>query len=242
LWEGRERVTGRNKEANRGEVRETVERVKGGDREAFDQLWVHYEKRLELWCRHQMSPLLQRYNPIEEVLQETFLRAFLALKKGAFKWRDSLKCPLRDEVCLFCWLTRIAEHVIVDASRRLPREVEGIRLDDFSDGTPSPEKLHRREARFRRLKEALDRLSPPRRKVVMLMKVMGLSRKEVALALGRSPGAISVVLYRALSQLKEFFGITSSFSLPRWSLEDGGESKEKPEEENGQGKAAGKKS
>ncbi len=84
----------------------------------------------------------------------------------------------------------------------------------------SPGQVVRREERFERLKEALRHATPDYRKVVFQVCLQNMAIKDVAAAMGRSLGAVSMLLFRALRQIKESFGMTESLSLPGHSLED----------------------
>ena len=80
----------------------------------------------------------------------------------------------------------------------------------------------RREERLSRLQEALEALSPEHREVIRLARFEGLPLREVARRMGRSPGAVRQLLWRALQALKASFGDTESLHLPERGLEDGG--------------------
>jgi RNA polymerase sigma factor (sigma-70 family) len=73
----------------------------------------------------------------------------------------------------------------------------------------------RRRERSARLEEAIASLTPDHRRVVELCRIEGLAVKEVAERMGRSPNAVSMLLLRALRELKTRFGRTESLTLPR---------------------------
>ncbi|MBI4583032.1 MAG: hypothetical protein HY717_03265 [Planctomycetes bacterium] len=49
----------------------------------------------------------------------------------------------------------------------------------------------------------------------------GLRIQEIAARMKRSPNAVSHLLSRALTELKEAFGDTESLNLPPWRLDEG---------------------
>jgi RNA polymerase sigma factor (sigma-70 family) len=64
------------------------------------------------------------------------------------------------------------------------------------------------------LQRALESLSPDHREVILLARVEGLSMKEIAERLHRSPNAVVQLLWRALKKLRDAFGETESLHLP----------------------------
>lgn len=65
--------------------------------------------------------------------------------------------------------------------------------------TPSQQAAAREE--LERVEAAFDRLSEPHRQVIVMAKVMGMSRAEIGAELGRSELAVRTLLSRALAQL-----------------------------------------
>jgi len=60
--------------------------------------------------------------------------------------------------------------------------------------------------------------------VIRLARFEGLSLKEIAGRMGRTPGAVAQLLARALRKLRATFGETESYHLPAQSLyEEGGD-------------------
>ena len=79
-----------------------------------------------------------------------------------------------------------------------------------------------RGERVDRLKAAMHRLSADHREVIHLARIQKLPFKEIATRMNRSPGAVKVLLLRALRELKRSFGETESLHLPDRSLGLGG--------------------
>ena len=71
-----------------------------------------------------------------------------------------------------------------------------------------------------RLETALAGLRPDYREVIILARIREPPIKEIARTTGRTPEAVSMLLLRALRQLKKYFGNTDSFTLPAWSLDE----------------------
>ena len=79
----------------------------------------------------------------------------------------------------------------------------------------------RRKERFDRLQEALKKLSPDHRQVILLARIEGLPMAQIAERMNRSPKAVHQLLWRALQNLRTTFGETESFRLPDLRLRDG---------------------
>ena len=85
---------------------------------------------------------------------------------------------------------------------------------DLPGGRSSPSRHLRREERFERLEDALTRLSPEHREVIVLARIERVRIKEIAKRMQRSPDAVKQLLVRALRKLRETFGDTESLHLP----------------------------
>jgi RNA polymerase sigma-70 factor (ECF subfamily) len=193
-----------------------------GDREAFDRLARENEAPLRSQIDFHLGAGLRSRVEIDDLLQETLLRAFRSM--GQFEGETP--------AALRTWLAGIAHHAVVDCARRLTakktdyrREVAlpaepgsslgGGRLSTLPSPSPSPSRLLRREERLDRLLGAVQTLSPDHRQVILLTLVERLPPSELARRMARSEKAVSMLLLRAMRALRESFGDTSSLSLPR---------------------------
>lgn len=189
-----------------------VARAQAGDRQAFDELAASEREPLERRVRRAMGTVLARTVEVEDVLQETYLRAFRSLDRLEWHGRASL----------LGWLERIAEHVVLDLARHRQRApfIE-LPVEPPADGL-APSTEMRRAERFDRLRRALESLPPDDRQVIRLARLEGLPLGEVAARMNRSANAVSHLLHRALERLRDVFGETESFHLPDRSLEEEG--------------------
>lgn len=201
-----------------------IRRARQGDRAAFDRLAADNEGALRVLIALELGRELQGRVEVDDILQETLLRAFRSLPQ--FHGRTAAE--------LRGWLARIAHHAVIDGARRLTarkadcrREVSLV-VEEISGGGEQPPRLRepispvtppsgnlRRLERLERLQEAIGTLSPDHREVVRLTFIDRLPAREVARRLGRSDKALSMLLLRALRSLREVFGGTSSLTLPR---------------------------
>jgi RNA polymerase sigma-70 factor (ECF subfamily) len=186
-----------------------IERIKKGDQEAFSPLIEKYRSRLAVWVHYRMSPNLRRMIEVDDILQETLLRAFKEFEHFQYRAPGGF----------MRWLMLIAEHVIADTARyhgREKRHAEMVRLRSESNPQgPEPADnrtpsllLHERE-KLQNLIRKLDWLPDHYREVILLSKVEGRSTPEMAEILGKTREATALLLHRAL---KEFRRIQASGS------------------------------
>lgn len=180
------------------EETQLVNRAKGGDLSAFNQLVNRYENKIFRLARH----ILQNQEDAEDVLQEVFLKAYTHL--AGFEGNSKF----------YTWLVRIAvnESLMKLRKRKTGKEVS---LDEPIE-TPNdemvrevavwertPEQDYSREELRRLLDEAIESLPAIYRAVFILRDVDELSTEETADALGLSIPAVKSRLLRARLQLRE---------------------------------------
>jgi len=188
--------------------------AKGGSREAFEGLIEGPRRRLLGWIDSRIQARLRRDLDPDDVLQETFLKAFQSLQ--SIEWQG--------EAAFLAWLRGIAENHIRSQARKFLR-IEKVELrPELPASSPTPQKrLHRME-RFDRLKDALDSLPADYRQAIVLARIEGLPVRQIAERLGRTEGATMQLLSRALKRLRETIEPdTGSLRLPMRSLDETGE-------------------
>jgi len=196
-------------EKENGRIKALVEEAQRGGAKAFEALSAMHQTRF----RGLVIDLLGRSRPdiaVDDVIQESFLRAFRHIRSFSFRGEDSF---LR-------WLGGIAGNVIHEIEKIRRKEQHFDLAMDRPNDDPSQEMVLRRKERMNRLRDALGGLSPEHRQVLLLSRIEGLSLKEVGRRMGRSHGAVRQLLWRAVQKLKERFGDTESFHLPREPLDD----------------------
>ncbi len=178
--------------------------ARAGDRDALETLIRRYEKQLRSRLRSRIGARLRHKLTLEDVFQETLSKALVSLETFEYGGEDSL---LR-------WLCSIGERVILKAAEDDRKKPLITLRHEIEARQTSPSKAMRQEERFDRLKGAIQNLGPDQREVVMLARVEGMPIKEIAARTGKSPAAVSMLLSRALTKLRETFGDTESLSLP----------------------------
>ena len=145
---------------------------------------------------------------MDDLLQESFVRAFRSLERFEWQGDDSF----------FRWLCGIAKRALAQAiQEQRTGHGTGNHISVAGRG-PTQAKISRRVERFERLEEALQSLTPEYREVLLLSRVEGLKTKEIAARMKRSPNAVSHLIARALAELKARFGDTESLHLPQRPL------------------------
>lgn len=138
-------------------------------------------------------------NEAEDLVQETFLRAFRAFDR--FELREYGAKP---------WLFKILHHVFCTRWSRAVREptlLQDVDFDDFAaelEREPLPQLAAGQidwEGFDEELKAAVDKLSPEYRSVLLLWSLGDLSYKEIASVLGCAIGTVMSRLYRARQTL-----------------------------------------
>lgn len=165
-----------------------VDRVRAGDTALFEVLMRRYNQRLYRIAR----AILHSDAEVEDVMQETYLRAYSHLDQFAGRARFAT------------WLTRIAVNEAAARARRAPIPV-GIPLVYEIEPQPSDENPEQTAARGEAqalLDRAIEALSPDDRAVFVLREVEELSTTETAEALGVNEAVIRMRLFRARTRLR----------------------------------------
>lgn len=123
----------------------------------------------------------------QDVAQETFITAQRALKN--FRGDSSLRT----------WLLGIAHNECRRLSRTRRLEAPAIELQEAKDDAPFEQMIVDRQA----LSEALNKLSPEHREVVLLHEVEGLSYDEAAIVIGVPAGTVKSRLHHAFLNLRK---------------------------------------
>jgi RNA polymerase sigma-70 factor, ECF subfamily len=129
---------------------------------------------------------------VEEVVQDTFVRAFASL--DGFRGESSLRT----------WLFTIARRLVLDrrrAARRRGEQVE-VQENDVATEYDSLDGVVADETQ-RRLQAALAKLSPTQREVFVLRVSEGMSYAEIAETVGTTEGAARVHYHNAMRTIKE---------------------------------------
>jgi RNA polymerase sigma-70 factor, ECF subfamily len=175
-----------------------VTRARADDAEAFNDLVRRYERKIYRLAKN----ITQHDEDAEDVLQETFLKAFEHL--GDFQGNSKF----------YTWLVRIAvnESLMKLRKRKTDRTVPLDEPVDTGEETvvreiavwdEDPEQKYSQEELGQILNEAVQSLKPAFRTVFVLRDIEELSTEETAQTLNISVPAVKSRLLRARLQLRE---------------------------------------
>lgn len=159
--------------------------TRAGLEPAFEEILGRYRGQLLRSCRR----LLGEQHLAEDALQETFLNAYRALRRGD-KPRE-----------LRPWLHRIAYHAALDALRRRVESEEALPAE--VGASEDPHHALERHQSISALLEAVKELPERQREVILLRELEGRTYEEIAAELGVSGGAVGQLLRRARAALRE---------------------------------------
>ncbi|MDF1838241.1 MAG: sigma-70 family RNA polymerase sigma factor [Planctomycetota bacterium] len=179
-----------------------------GDEEAFTQLVAAYSTRLRWLIKLRINPALRARVSAEDVLQDAMVAASQYIQD----------LVIRDEAAFWSWLCRVVEHRLVDlhrmhvhsAKRDVRRErrpntrADGQEESAFDWEDPdqsSPSERIRGVEQREALEAALAQLPQAQSDVIVLRILEGLSTTETAEIMGRTPGALSVLLHKSVKRL-----------------------------------------
>jgi RNA polymerase sigma-70 factor (ECF subfamily) len=175
-----------------------VARAQAGDQAAFTTLVDHYQRKIYRIGKN----ITQNNEDAEDVLQETFLKAYEHL--GGFQGNSKF----------YTWIVRIAVNEALMKLRKRKGD-RFVSLDEpietgeeevkreIAVWDDNPEQRYSREEMQHILDEAVDGLKPDFRTVFVLRDIEELSTEETAEALGISVPAVKSRLLRARLALRE---------------------------------------
>lgn len=194
---------------NAPDTDELLRRCAAGDSAARNQLLNRHRDRLKRTVEARLDPRLRARVDSSDVVQD-------ALVEANGKMDDYLR---ERPIPFYSWLRQIALQRMTklhEHHKSLKRDVqreqgqatgwlggsEGALAQLMADSGMGPCEHLLREERRRRVREALERLSPSDREVLALRHLDHLSPAEVAVVLGISEGAVKMRHARALIRLQ----------------------------------------
>lgn len=180
---------GKGKSNGQGEHedRELVKNAKQ-DHEAFDKLYAKYLKKVYTYIYYRVGSVEEA----EDLTSNVFLQAFIHLDRYEYQG-----------VSFSAWLLRIAHNMVANWYRDNSNR-QWVDLDDWKEMASAEElpgeNLEREEDR-ERVKLAVSRLPAEKQQVLILRFAEGMKHKEIAEVVGKSPGAVKVLVHRSLSSV-----------------------------------------
>jgi len=167
---------------------ELIDRWKRGDTAAATAIVCRYSDALARFAVN-----LGERNDIEELVQDTFVRAFGSMHS------------FRGDSALRTWLFTIERRLVLDRRRAAKRAPEVVEVTDSSAAMEftALDSMVAAETE-QQVREAIGSLSPTQREVFTLRVSEGLSYKDIARIVGSTEGAARVHYHNAMRAVKEF--------------------------------------
>jgi RNA polymerase sigma-70 factor (ECF subfamily) len=169
-----------------------IDKIRNGEKEMYGLIVRKYNQRLYRVAR----AIVRNEAEVEDILQDTYLKVYLALPKFERRSRFST------------WITKILINNANESLRKKSKE----KVKDISHNMAEPkaaEKNHSLETEFSNkelkliLEEAIDRLPNNLRMVYIMREVEGLNVSETSECLGISEENVKTRLHRARTFLKD---------------------------------------
>lgn len=167
-----------------------LERCRAQDPMAFRAFVVRHERMVFALLSRMLGP--QRRTEVEDLAQETFVRAYRAFPDF------DLRGPAKPST----WLLTIATRLVLDARKKKQLDKTPIEDDVPSPTASTPElSLERREL-GEAIEEAASQLPEDQRAALVLAEMHGLSILEIAAALGVPENTAKTRLFRAREKMR----------------------------------------
>ncbi len=177
--------------------RALVERVREGDKRAFDLLVRKYQYRI----RKLVSRFVKNISEQEDIVQESFIKAYRAIGK------------FRGESTFYTWLYRITVNVsknYLSSSVRHP-SLQGSDIDNLSYGqagehlieTNTPERILENDELAAAIRKAVNNLSDELREAILLREMDGLSYEDIAFVMRCPVGTVRSRIFRARETIEK---------------------------------------
>ena len=183
---------------NRISEKEIIERVLGGDANAFEELVLRYEKTVYSLAVRMVSDR----EDAADMTQEAFIKAYNSLSSFRGDSRFSV------------WLYRITTNVCLDFLRSKSRrpqlsltvvdDDDGDVQLDIPDPAADPEDQLMKRLGMQSLSEGLKLLPDKQRQILVMRELGGMSYAEIGAALSLEEGTVKSRIFRARKRLCTF--------------------------------------
>lgn len=200
---------------------ELVAKIAAGDLNAFEELYHKYKTPL-----YRTAIAITRDAGVaEEVLQDTFLRAYRSLRGETKAARERMAAaeagePQPTYASLALWLHRIAVNQSYTHAQRLHRhhswahsldaltEIGDLIEQLWTDPRRSPEKMAERRELAEAIHRAIETLDDKQRAVIVLFYLHEFSIAEIAYILNLPAGTVKSRLHYAIKRLRKHLTLT----------------------------------
>lgn len=171
---------------NPSELNDLVQKAVKGDDTAFGRIYDIYFEKVYRFIFYRVN----HKQAAEDLVSETFIRAFNRVSEihetGAFTG----------------WIFQIARNLVIDYYRSREQTVNLDELENFLEYEDNLVDRANLAVQQKSFLEALKKLPASQQVVIKLKFIDNLENSEIAQILNKSEGAIRVIQYRAIAELK----------------------------------------
>ena len=177
------------------ESTDLISRIQAGDSAAFREIYDEHR----LFVFRFIYAMVREQDVAEELTQETFVRAFTAIKS------------MRNESTIVTWLGGIARNVCRTSFRGNAQNKANVMIDDsavlaIESREKPPDRVLLDGELNRVIDTALGRLPEDRRLIFVLKVLEQLSYEEISEILGHSIGKLKTDVHRARLEMRQSIG------------------------------------
>lgn len=171
-----------------------------GDKQAFEEIVKEYQNRIYTLCYRYTN----NQEDAKDLAQESFIKVYRNISK--FEGRSSFNT----------WIYQVAGNTCKDYLRKIKDKTEfSIEEEVFSNGESftldilkdenTPDVQYEEKEKLALLKEAINKLNPEYKMVILMREFQDLSYEEIAKETSTSIGTVKSRLSRGRKMLKEIF-------------------------------------
>ncbi len=158
------------------------------EREAFEALYLKYLKKVYTYIYYRVGNV----DDAEDITESVFLHALIHLDR----YQDR-------GIPFSAWLLRIAHNLVANwhRSSKSRRSVDLDSAEPLHDPSPTPEERLESAEEREELLEVLKNLPEERQQALILRFAEGMKHREIGEVMGKSAGAVKVLVHRSLISL-----------------------------------------
>ena len=169
-----------------------LERAQAGDRSAAMILIERAAPSVRRWAHGKLPPSVRNDADTEDIVQDAVLRTLKSIERFKHRTVGGMQAYLRTSV-----INRIRDLIRASARRGIGEEF----TDETSDSSPSPLEAAIMREKLDAFLEALQRLKPADRQLIVWRVELGYSVDEIATRLSKSKAAAGMSVTRAMARL-----------------------------------------
>lgn len=154
------------------------------DADILEEIYQRYSRELFLY----LYAILRDTSAAEDILQDTFLKAFLALDKSHPNFR--------------AWLYKVGKNECLNYLKRQKKLVPEADMEYIHETFSPLDEILQKELNHILLK-SLMKLPTLSREVIVMQYFFDLPQREIAEILNLSPGNVRIIVHRAKKELKK---------------------------------------